>query len=274
MSLWALGALYQYRTSAPQTAQTSSTSPTITHQPSAGLEKCWPTHFDTSEAAGSHADIQCFPGNLGWRSNFPSLNMAMQDALQPFQTAYASRQPMLVAQFLSPVPPSHDPGRLYDFWRATREDKILGDIGYALESGVMSRGRETDAWVDIIACYWRAVDKILKAEQAQNQGRVTERQMVDVYDAWKDLTSNFIKYISNGVLPHWTVFTLYFIANSLRKTAIKADEQLARAKPVAFNAGFQDDVVGATARNEKLEEAARVFNRIFALCLGDRYALR
>jgi len=42
---------------------------------------------------------------------------------------------------------------------------------------------------------------------------------------------------------------------------------------VAFvNISYSDDVVGTTvAHYQKLEEAARVFNRIFALCLGDRY---
>ncbi|KAF2246556.1 hypothetical protein BU26DRAFT_521008 [Trematosphaeria pertusa] len=198
--------------------------------------------------------------------------MNMQEALAPFQDAYATGSAQAVADFLSPDPPSRDPGRLYDFWRASNEDKIEGDVRYAFKYGRtsgMSPGEAT-AWLDIVVCYWRAVDKILKADQAKNQGKLSDRQLMDVYDAWKDITSNFIKYISNGTLPHWTVFTLYFTANNLRKFAIKADEQLAKAKPVAFSAGFQDDVVSAVKKSEKLEEAARVFNRIFALCLGDR----
>lgn len=200
--------------------------------------------------------------------------MTLQAALEPFLAAYASRSAMSVAHFLSPTPPPQDPGRLYDFWRASNEDKVLGDVRYGLQNGMPNRTSfdEIQGWVDIIACYWHAVDKIIKAEQAQNQGKLSERQLVDVYDAWKDLTSSFIKYNLNGSLPHWTVFTLYFTANNLRKFAIKADEQIAKAKPVAFNAGFQDDTVSTNARNEKLEEAARAFNRIYSLCVGDRWA--
>ncbi|CAI6339637.1 unnamed protein product [Periconia digitata] len=196
----------------------------------------------------------------------------MQEALVEFYTAHASSAAVAVARFLSPIPPSQNPGRLYDFLRTTNEVRVKGDVQYALQSQMRRHmsSDEINAWAEIISCYWRAVDRIVKAEQAENQGRSAERHALDTYDAWKDLTSNFIKYISNGALPHWTVFTLYFTANHLRKFALKADEQIAKAKPVAFSAGFQDDIVSATPRNEKLEEAARVFNRIFALCLGDR----
>ncbi|PVI06670.1 hypothetical protein DM02DRAFT_609474 [Periconia macrospinosa] len=196
----------------------------------------------------------------------------MQDALAEFYTAYASGSAVAVAHFLNPISPPQNPGRLYDFWRTTNEVRVGGDVQYALESRLRRHmsPNEINAWVDVISAYWRGVDKIVKAEQAENQGKLAERQAIDVYDAWKDLTSTFIKYISNGALPHWAVFTLYFTANHLRKFALKADEQMAKAKPVTFSSGFQDDIVSTTPRNEKLEEAARVFNRIFALCLGDR----
>ncbi|KAI8933517.1 hypothetical protein NX059_009254 [Plenodomus lindquistii] len=196
----------------------------------------------------------------------------MQAALVPFHEAYASGLAQPVANFLSPVAPAHDPGRLYDFFRASNDDKIEGDIRYALKSAKNTRmtNKEAGAWVEIIACYWRAVKQIIKVDEAANQGRLGDRQYVAVYDAWKDLTSSFIKHISGGQLPPWAIFTLYFTANHLRKIAIRADEYLAKAKPVTLNTGYSDDIVSAVAQNQKLEEAARVFNRIFALCLGDR----
>jgi hypothetical protein len=196
----------------------------------------------------------------------------MQAALEPFHEAYASGLAQPVADFLSPVAPVHDPGRLYDFLRASNEDKLEGDVRYALKYNKSTRmtNKESGAWVDIIACYWRAVREIVKADEAANQGRLGERQYLAVYDTWKDLTSSFIKHISGGLLPAWAIFTLYFTANHLRKIAIRADEQLAKAKPATFNTGYSDDIVSSTAQNQKLEEAARVFNRIFALCLGDR----
>lgn len=196
----------------------------------------------------------------------------MQAALAPFHEAYASALAQPVAAFLSPFAPAHDPGRLYEFFRASNEDKIEGDVRYALKSNKTTRmsNKEAGAWVEIIASYWRAVKEIIKSDEAANQGRLGDRQYVAVYDAWKDLTGAFIKHISGGLMPPWAIFTLYFTANHLRKLAIKADEQLARSKPAALNDSYSDDIVGAVAQNQKLEEAARVFNRIFALCLGDR----
>ncbi|KAJ6192936.1 hypothetical protein J3E72DRAFT_398755 [Bipolaris maydis] len=187
----------------------------------------------------------------------------MQAALEPFHEAYATGLAQPVADFLSPVAPAHDPGRLYEFYRASNGDKIEGDVRYALKHNKSARmtNKESGAWVDIIAAYWRAVREIIRADEAANQDRLNERQFVAVYDAWKDLTSSFIKHISAGLLPPWAIFTLYFTANHLRKIAITADEQLAK---------ISDDIVSTVPQNQKLEEAARVFNRIFALCLGDR----
>jgi hypothetical protein len=198
--------------------------------------------------------------------------MALQEALEPFLVAYGTHSAVSVAQFLSPTAPPHDPGRLYQFWRASSEEKVLANVRYALGNAMSGHAEpdEVHGWVDVIACYWRAVDRILKAEQSQNMGKLGDRQLVDVYDSWKDLTSSFLKHIHNGNLPHWTVFTLYFVANSLRKFAIRADQQLAKTKPVAFNAGLEDDIVSTTSRNKKLEEVVRVLNEIFKLCVHDR----
>jgi hypothetical protein len=198
----------------------------------------------------------------------------MQAALAPFEEAYATGLAQPVADFLSPVAPAQDPGRLYDFYRASNDDKIVGDVRYALKYNKRTRmgQKESDAWVDILVGYWRAVKQIILADEAANQRRLSDRQYLAVYDAWKDLTSSFIKHISGGALPAWAIFTLYFTANHLRKIAIKADDYLAKAKPATSANSFSDDIVPQAARSEKLEEAARVFNRVFALCLGDRCA--
>ncbi|KAF1955425.1 hypothetical protein CC80DRAFT_526385 [Byssothecium circinans] len=197
----------------------------------------------------------------------------MQAAIEDFYAAYTKPEcASLVAKFLSPEPPSHDALRLYDFVRATNEVRVTGDVQYAVESRMrkLMAPDEMRGWIDIISCYWRAVDRIVKAEEAQNQGKLSERQALDVYDAWKDLTSSFMKHISNGALPFWAIFTLCLTANHLRTFAINADVQLAKVRPAGVSASFQDDIVSPAPRSEKLEEAARMFNRIFALCLGDR----
>ncbi|KAF9691936.1 hypothetical protein EKO04_010107 [Ascochyta lentis] len=196
----------------------------------------------------------------------------MQAALAPFQEAHATALAQPVANFFSPVPPAQNPGRLYDFFRASNDVQIEGDVRYVLKHNKTTRmtQKESGAWVDIIVSYWRAVKEIIKADEASNQGRLGERQYLAVYDAWKDLTSSFIKHISGGALPAWAIFTLYFTANHLRRIAIRADDQLAKSKPATVSNSFSDDIVSTVAQNQKLEEAARVFNRIFALCLGDR----
>ncbi|KAF2637398.1 hypothetical protein P280DRAFT_472113 [Massarina eburnea CBS 473.64] len=196
----------------------------------------------------------------------------MQAALEEFQTAYTSSHPAVaVAHFLSPRAPPEDAARLHGFQRLSNEVMVTGDVQYAIETR-MRRQMSPDemrGWTEVISCYWRAVDRIVKAENAQHQGRFSERQALDVHDAWNDLTNNFVKHISNGALPFWTIFTLCLTANHLRLFAIQADEQMAKAKPVAFSAGFSDDI-GGTPKNEKLGAAVRVFNKVFSLCLGDR----
>lgn len=194
----------------------------------------------------------------------------MEAALAGFQQAYYKHDALELASCLKPTPVD----RLYDFWRSTNEARVEQSVKNAINYGLAGIERsEAQGWIDVFVGFWRASDKIIKADQAKNQGRLSERHAVDVYEAWKDLVQTFQRYVGNGTLPHWIIFTLYFVANDLRRFAIKADAQLAIAKPVTFSAGLSDDVVATTPRNQKLEEAARVFSRIFALCMSDRWVL-
>lgn len=196
----------------------------------------------------------------------------MQAALEPFLEAHAAEIPWAVSNTLSPIAPRENPGRLYDFYRASNDHQVEYEIRTTLQySSNRFSKKECAAWTDIFVSYWKAVGEILKAEEASNQSRLRDRQWVGVYDAWKEVTNQVVKHLTNGALPSWTIVCMYTAANHLRLFAIKADEQLAKAKPnVTFNSGFQDDIVSTVPRSEKLEEAARVFNRMFALCTGDR----
>lgn len=62
---------------------------------------------------------------------------------------------------------------------------------------------------------------------------------------------------------------LYVAGKYLRIFAIKADEGVLNGASSVTN--FQDDLNPEAERNEKLEDAARQLNRIFQLCLSDRY---
>ena len=91
-----------------------------------------------------------------------------------------------------------------------------------------------------------------------------------VYDGWKELTNQLIRGYTNCEFESWTVPCLYMVGKYLRIFAIKADEGAANGSGNVTN--FQDDLNPEAEKNEKLEDAARQLNRIFQLCLSDRYA--
>ena len=101
----------------------------------------------------------------------------------------------------------------------------------------------------------------------------TRPDWTKVYEAWKDVANTVIKGYSSGVLEAWTLPVLYTAGKHLRTFAIKADEiTRAGGGDASFNAGgFQDDIASDSGKNEKLEDAARVINRMFTLCISDRY---
>jgi COP9 signalosome complex subunit 12 len=86
------------------------------------------------------------------------------------------------------------------------------------------------------------------------------------------MTNTLIRGYTNFGFEAWTVPCLYIAGKYLRIFAIKADEQF--ESNANFTVGFRDDFNPESAKNEKLEEAARVLNRIFTLCHSDRYILQ
>lgn len=89
-----------------------------------------------------------------------------------------------------------------------------------------------------------------------------------VYDAWKEMINALIRGYTNGGFEAWTVPCLYVTGKYLRVFAIKADEETGNDGLTAGE--FQDDFNPEGGKNKMLEDAARVLNRIFTLCLSDR----
>lgn len=89
------------------------------------------------------------------------------------------------------------------------------------------------------------------------------------YDAWKELTSVLHRGYSNHGFPSWTLPCLYVAGKFLRIFAIKADEGTSTTTSAVTS--FGDDLNPDSEKNEKLEDAARQLNRIFNLCLSDRF---
>lgn len=178
----------------------------------------------------------------------------------------------LLADTISPIAPPSYLNRLDAIHRDTNAATISRDISYHLtktaNAAIQYPNPEISSWTEIYSAYWYAIGTILGAERT-----TTRPDWTKVYEAWKDVANTVIKGYSSGVLEAWTLPVLYAAGKHLRTFAIKADES-ARASggDANFNAGgLQEDIEGDFGKNEKLEDAARVINRMFTLCISDRY---
>jgi hypothetical protein len=97
---------------------------------------------------------------------------------------------------------------------------------------------------------------------------VGQADFIPVYQAWKELSNALIRGYSSNKFEAWTIPCLYVTGKYLRLFAIKADRSN-KEDDKDVN-GFQDDFNPDAGKNEKLEDAARVLNRMFQLCLNDR----
>jgi hypothetical protein len=88
------------------------------------------------------------------------------------------------------------------------------------------------------------------------------------------MCSLLIRGYNNHGFEAWTVPCLYVAGKHLRTFAIKADDERNSSSGTSNeNAGttFQDDFDPESEKHQQLEDCARQLNRIFNLCLSDRY---
>lgn len=90
-----------------------------------------------------------------------------------------------------------------------------------------------------------------------------------VYDAWKELTNALHRGYTNGDFEAWTVPCMYTLGKHLRVFAIRADKEIEETGN-GVRGGFHDEENPESEKNIKLEDAARVLNRLFQLCVADR----
>nr|POE80060.1 protein csn12 like [Quercus suber] len=200
----------------------------------------------------------------------------MEAVFADFVRAHSFPDGNLLATTISPEAPASDPARLYNFHRSSNAHSITTDLRYKLQynSGLQHLDRkETTAWVDVFVAYYNFIGTLLAAEEAQNASYSKDADWLAVYEGWKDVSSTLQKGYSNAGFAAWTIPCLYTAAKYLRIFAIKADTKIAsqRDSGMAFGGVQDDEVFDDSSKNEKLEDAARMINRIFALCLGDRY---
>ena len=196
----------------------------------------------------------------------------MDTLFREFRQAYFLASGPQLSATIIPLAPSRDPNRLRDFYNGSDLYSIVSDIRSGISARVSPDLRfskaEGNAWTDLYVAYWKAIGEILDLESTHSKPN-----WLRVYEAWKEVANVLIRGYSSAGFQAWTIPCLYVAGQYLRVFAIKADES-ARGTGIYVEFGtedFQDDVVGEFGRNERLEDAARVINRMFTLCISDRY---
>ncbi|KAL8810581.1 MAG: hypothetical protein Q9223_007725 [Gallowayella weberi] len=191
-----------------------------------------------------------------------------------FHHAQYSHDGPVLGALLSPIPPIQDPTLLHRFHEDSNVFSIQSDITNYIKIPHSSVPKgEANAWIDIYVAYWKAIGEILRAETGHHR----HDWAIKVYEAWKEVMNLVIRgYSGSAGFAAWTLPVLYMAGKYLRVFAIKADEeQAAKMGNGVMNMeadGIGDDVTsGAFEKNERLEDAARVINRVFTLCISDRY---
>ncbi|KKK24362.1 hypothetical protein ARAM_000876 [Aspergillus rambellii] len=178
-----------------------------------------------------------------------------------------------LAAALTPIDTPRLPNRLKSFYKRWPAAQVPSNIRQCIlqaparDSPKLPK-QELNAWVDVFTAYWRAVGEIVQFEDYSSRA-----SWVKVFDAWKELANILIRGYSNFGFQAWTIPCLYVVGKYLRIFAIKADAEIASQESMAFADRFQDDVTTDFGKNGKLEETARILNRMFTLCLGDRNSI-
>lgn len=176
-----------------------------------------------------------------------------------------------LAASLTPISPPEDPDRLRSFYACSNGANLYSDLRYFLfqTSGPKLPKQEQNAWIEIFATYWKAAGELLKFEDPAGRG-----SWVGVFNAWKEVASVLARGYTTAGIEAWTIPCLYVVGKYVRTFAIRADAELSSQDSIAFNNRFQDDIAFESEKSANLEEAARVINKLFTLCLTDRWATR
>ncbi|KAL2056660.1 hypothetical protein ABVK25_003054 [Lepraria finkii] len=198
----------------------------------------------------------------------------MEVLFRDFQTACHEGSGPLLAATISPIAPPNYLNRLDAIYKDSNVASISRDVAFGLtksaHAAIQYPNPQIDTWTEIYSAYWYAIGGIIAAAQS-----TSKPDWLRVYMAWKDLANTIIKHYSSGVLEAWTLPVLYMAGKHLRIFAIKADEAAAaNGGDDTFNTGdIREDIAGDFDKNQKLEDAARVINRMFTLCISDRAPL-
>ena len=177
----------------------------------------------------------------------------------------------LLASCLAPTSSDHNPRRLDAYAQLSNYQTVSADVRYHLfqtSDSVKLPKPEANAWVDIFVALWKCIKEIVSMQQG------SAGDWSRAFDAYKEVCTLLIRGYTNNGFQAWTVPCLYTTGDFLRTMAMKADrESRGKEDRDVFANGFTDDIMGTSNKNEKLEQAAWVMNRMFAICLSDRSEL-
>ncbi|KAL8777674.1 MAG: hypothetical protein Q9194_002432 [Teloschistes cf. exilis] len=200
----------------------------------------------------------------------------METVFQTFHQAQSRYAGPLLATTLSPIPPDDDPTLLRRFHAESNVFSIHDDIQKYIKARPSYLPHpEASAWIEIYVAYWKALGEILRAETGHHR----DDWAIKVYEAWKEILTLLIRgYSPTSGFEAWTMPCLYTVGKYLRVFAIKADEEQSKTsgqdEPVKMELdGLGDDVMDSVEKNKWLEDAARVINEVFRLCISDRAPL-
>lgn len=115
------------------------------------------------------------------------------------------------------------------------------DIEYEL-SQLPAKSRP--AWVEAFIGLWKVAYTLERDEEPGAWARA--------YEGQKETMLAVVRGYQNASWPHWTLPVMYTACKYLRTIAMKADEE---------------------GKTGCLEDAARIVNRAFTVCISDRYVL-
>ena len=175
----------------------------------------------------------------------------------------------LLASCLAPIDNLQSPRRLQSFAQLSNYQTVPADVRYHLlqdrSSAVKLPKAEGNAWVEIFVALWTSVRELLA-----NEHSLPHASWSKTFEAYKEVCNLLIRGYSNHGFQAWTVPCLHVAGKYLRLFAMKADTEAKTKDSGNFGDGFSDDVIGNFGKNEKLEQAAWVINRMFTTCLSDR----
>lgn len=177
----------------------------------------------------------------------------------------------LLASCLAPTITDQNPRRLEAYAQLSNHQTVSADVRYHLfqTSGSVKLPKpEANAWVDIFVALWKCIKEIVAMQHG------TAGDWAKAFDAYKEVCTLLIRGYTNNGFQAWTVPCLYTTGDCLRIMAMKADrEGKGKENGDVFANGFTDDIMGTSNKNERLEQAAWVINRMFTICLSDRSEL-